>query len=373
MQPYINYIENFDANKDYTVEYTYLGSERILTNELSVREDKNGSSAVYDRTSTKFDKNHILPSGNLNNGKNYVARLRVEIAEGEWSDWSPEVKFVCLATPKLDFSTLDNKNYIYNDDVMMNIIYRQEQGEKVETYQMTLMDQNKVPITLYPVRFPDPSTPNTLTERVNGLVKGRLYYIGCRVITKNGINYFETHEFIPHYVAPTISGSVQVSNQSENGQILVQGFLKQLLGTQTKPFIPGADNSEPENYVYLNDDWVVIPPDKPLMYKDLGMAKASDWVAKIWCKNIPNGAFLDFERVNNESVGMKFIKYDDYITCEKEYLGLKSRTKSNTVIGLGLNEFYLYIKVIEFRVQMTIIPKTQKLTLTVEGGNVRQL
>lgn len=373
MQPYINYIDNFDAKKDYTIEYTYLGSERILTNQLSIRENKLNSTAIYNRESTKFDKSHLVPKGTLTNGKNYIAKIRVKISETTWSDWSPEVPFICLSTPTLSFETLDNKNYIYNDDVMMNIIYRQEQGEKIETYQITLMDQNKVPITLYPVRFPNPATPNTLTERVNGLVKGRLYYIGCRVTTKNGINYFETHEFIPHYVAPSISGVINVSSQPENGQILIQSFLKQLLGTQTKPFIPDADNSEPENYVYLNDEWVVIPPDKPLMYKDLGMAKASDWVAKIWCKNIPNGTFLDFERVNNEPVGMKFIKYDDYITCEKEYLGLKSRTKSNTVIGLGLNEFYLYIKVIEFRVQMTIIPKTQKLTLTVEGGNVRQL
>lgn len=356
MQPYINLIDNFDAKQDYTIEYTYLGSERILTNQVSIREDKTGSSAVYTRESTKFDKNHVIPASTLTNGKSYVAKLRVELAENTWSDWSPEISFICLATPTLTFSTLDSKNYIYNDDVMMTIIYRQEQGEKVETYQMTLMDQNKVPLTTYPVRYVSESTPNTLTERVNGLIKGRLYYIGCSIRTVNGIQYFEAHEFIPHYVAPSLAGIVNVSNQSENGQILVQSFLKQLLGTQTKPYIPGADNSQPENYVYIGGEWVVIPPDKPLMYKDLGMAKASDWVAKIWCKNIPNGLFLDFERENGEPVGLQFYKHDNYIYCKKEYLGVTSRTKSNTVSGLKLKEFYLYIKVVEFRVQIKIVP-----------------
>ncbi len=354
MQPYINILETFDATKEYTIEYTYLGSERVLTNQLSIREDKLNSSAVYSKESTKFDKNHVIPKGSLINGKNYLAKIRVKVSDTEWSDWSPEVEFICLTTPTLTFSTLDNKNYIYNDDVMMNIIFRQEQGEKVETYQISLLDQNKTPITVYPVRLTSESAPNTLSERVSGLVKGRLYYIGCRVITKNGINYFETHEFIPHFIAPSLSGIVQVTNQSDGGQILVQSFLKQLLGTQTKPYIPDSNNSLPTNYVYLNNEWVVIPQDKPLMFKDLGMAKASDWVAKIWCKNVVNGLFLDFQRENNDPIGIQFYKYDNYIICEKEFLGIKSRTKSNTIAGLKLKEFYLYIKVVEYRVQISI-------------------
>ena len=362
MQPYINQVNNFDATQDYVIEYTYLGSERVLTNEVSIREDVKNSVAVYTRQSTKFDKNHTVAGGSLINGKNYLIKLRVRLGtsedeEGGWSDWSPELRFVCLATPTFIFSNLDKNDYVYNNDVMMQVIYRQEQGEKVETYQFSLLDQNKSPLTIFPTRTPNETSPNVLEERFNNLVKGRLYYIKCQVVTRNGINFFDTHQFVPHFASPSLDGIVETQNQSESGQILVQSFLKQTLGIQTRPFVVGENNNDSDNYTYLGNDWVVIPPDKHLKYTSMGMAKASDWVAKVWCKNILNGLFLDFEREDNNGIGLKFYKHDEYITCEKENLGLKSRTISNIVPNLKLKEFYLYIKVVEFRVLMEIVPK----------------
>lgn len=355
--PYINIIENFDATNDYVLGYTYLGSERITTNQVQIREAKSGSEPMYDRSSTKFDKNHTIPKNTLMNGKTYWAKLRVQLSDTVWSDWSAEVEFVCLATPVLTFDSLDDKNYVYNNDVLMSVIYRQEQGERVSTYQFTLLDQNKTPITKFPTRIPDSANPNVFSERMDSLVKGRLYYIGIRINTKNGINYFETHEFIPHFVTPSLEGIMAVKNNGDEGQVLVQSYLKQLLGTQVKPFIPDAENNNSNTYTYMGEDWIVIPAEMPLMYTRLGMAKASDWVMKIWCKNILNGLFLDFSEEFGAGVHVKFYKHNDYITCEKEYNGIKSRTKSNTVVGLGLKEFYLYVKVIEYRIQMKIVPK----------------
>lgn len=355
MQPYINIVSNFDAKASYVFTYTFLGSERIITNELSIRESKDKSQPVYASQSTKFDKNHTVPEGTLKNGTTYLAKIRVQIGES-WSEWSPELEFTCLATPVITFESLDEKNFVYNDDIMMTALYRQEQGEKIKTYQFTLMNQNKVPITNYPTRFPDEKAPSILKERISGLVKGRLYYVGCRIITTNGINFFKTQEFIPHFVAPSLEGIVAVQNQSENGQILVQSYLKQMLGTQTKPFIPNAANDNPGNYTFLNNEWVVIPKEMPLMYTRLGMAKASDWVAKVWCKNILNGIMFDFSKEFGEGDHIQFIKHDDYIVCEKTHGTIKSRTRSNFVKGLGLKSFFLFIKVVEYRIQMKIVP-----------------
>lgn len=363
MQPYINQIGNFDAKNLYTVEYKYLGAERVLTNELSVRENVKNSSPVYVRQSTKFDKEHVIPKGSLTNGKSYLAKIRVKLFEGAteqldiWSDWSAENDFICLATPVFDFVSLDEKNYIYNDDIMMQVIYRQQQGEKIKNYQFSLLDQNKTPIKIFPTRMPSKISPNVLKERFSNLVKGRLYYIKCQIDTLNGINYFDTHEFIPHFASPSLDGIIETQNQYENGQILVQSFLKQTLGIQTRPYIPGKKSSSSDNYTYIGGEWVVIPPDKPLQYTSLGMAKASDWIAKVWCKNVINGLFLELDRKDGNGIGLKFYKYDNYIVCKKTYLGVTSRTISNIVPDLKLSEFYLYIKVIEFRIQMTIKKK----------------
>lgn len=358
MRPYINIIENFDANKDYVLDFTYLGAERITTNQVQIREAVSGSTPVYDRMSTKFDKDHTIPANTLVNGKSYWVKLRVQLNETTWTEWSVEVEFVCLATPVLTFDSLDNKSYVYNNDILMSVIYRQEQGEKVETFQFTLMNQNKVPLTKYPTRVPDSQSPNLFTERIGGLVKGRLYYIGVRITTQNGINFYDYHEFIPHFVTPSLDGMIAVKNNGEAGQVLVQSYLKQLLGTQTKPFIPDALDDSPTNYTYVDDEWIVVPKSMPLMYTRLGMAKASDFVTKLWAKSVPNGTLLHFAGELGTGVNMKFVKHDNYITCEKEHNGIKSRTRSNVVEGFGSGEFYLYIKVVEYRVQMTIVPIT---------------
>lgn len=356
MQPLLNLINNYDANTDYTVEYTYLGASRITTNELSIREAKVEAKPVYTRQSTKFDKNHTIPKGSLENGKTYWASIRVQTESG-WTEWSPEVTFMCLTTPKLVFDSLDSENYIYNDDIMMRVIYRQQQGEKVKTYRFTLLDQNKQPIERYPVRTPDESSPNILQERMRNLIKGKLYYVGIRIETRNGLVHYADHEFIPHFITPTLNGVIKTELQEATGQVLVQSFLKQMLGTQTKPFIEGMDIANDEAYTYYKDDWIIIPHQKPLMYKRLGMSKASDWIAKIWCKNVPNGVMLDFSKEDGGLPKLTFIKHDDYITCEKTQGGIKSRTKSNVVKGLKLKEFYLYIKVVEYRIEMKIVPK----------------
>ena len=356
MQPYINIVENFDANLDYVITYNYLGSERITTNEIQIREAVSGSLSVYTRESTKFDKNHLVPALSLLNGKTYWAKIRVKINETTWSEWSPEVEFMCLRKPNITFDSLDEKGYIYNNDIMMTAVYRQEQGERVETYQFTLMNQNKVPVTTYPVRIPDVSSPSVFTERISDLIKGRIYYIGCRVKTKNGINHFEVHEFIPHFVTPSLDGIVTVRNNSEEGQVLVQSYLKQMLGTQTKPFIPNAETDNSNNYTFMSGDWVIIPAEKPLMYTRLGMAKSSDWIMKVWCKNVLDGLMFDFSEQMGNGVHMRFYKNGEFITCEKEYNGVKSRAKSNMVYKLGLKEFFMYVKVVEYRVEIDIVP-----------------
>lgn len=369
MKPYINLMSNFDANNDYILTYTYLGSERILTNQVSIREAKPNARPIYTRESTKFDKNHTVPANTLINGNTYLVKIRVKV-NGKWSEWSAETKFLCLAEPVILFQSLDEKSYVYNNDVMMTAIYRQEQGERVKTYQFTLMDENKVPIVKYPVRYPDQSSPNVLKERVSSLSKGKMYHIACRVITQNGVNHLEVHEFVPHYVAPSLDGMIQTKSQDDSGQILVQAYLKQLLGTQTKPYIPNAPNDDPINYAFLNNEWVVIPPTMPLSYVRLGMAKASDWVGKIWCKNVLNGVMLDFSREFGEGVHIKFIKYDDYIVIEKEYNGVVYRTKSNTIKSLKLNPFYMYIKVVEFRISVKIEAMDKYDILFNFGGSV---
>lgn len=362
-QPLINYITNFDANKDYTLEFTYLGTERITTNEVEIRVDKMGSLPIYARQSTKFDKNHVIPGGILRNGVTYRAKARVQNQDGGWSIWSPEETFTCLSTPRIIFENLEEDKYVYNNDVLFQAYFQQEQGDRVSTYQFSLLNSNGVPVSRYPVRRPEARLPNVMQERISNLDKGRLYYLKINVITESGIDYSQRHEFIAHYVAPSTSGIIEVKPDSENGTVLMQSYLTQSLGIQVTPKIENGSNEGgsviPVDYAYIDDEKIIIPPHRPLMYDRLGMAQASDFIIKLWCQNIGNGTFLEFISEHRNGIGIQFEKRSDRVLMHKEFLneddnGLKSVHSSNVIEGLDKKSFYLYVKLIEFRPEIYI-------------------
>ena len=361
MQPLINIIHNFDALLDYKLEYSYLGSERIMVNELQIREDILNSSPIYTNQSTKFDKNHIIPANTLKNGKSYRAKIRVQGHNGKWSVWSPEVSFTCLKTPRIVFQNLQEDKFVYNNDILFQAVFQQEQGDRVLDYQFVLLNSNKIPIIKYPVRLPETANPNLMQERVENIDKGKIYYIGVYVNTTNGLNYFDSHEFVAHYVAPATNGIVNASVDKDNGTVLVQAYLKQNLGIQVQPLRVSSEDEPliPIDYTYLDGEKIIIPPHLPLTYTRLGMAEASDFVLKLWCENVKNGMFLEFEGENGDGIGLQLYKRNDCVVMKKEYLnedgnGLRSIHRSNIIPNLGNSAFYLYLKVIEFRPEIVI-------------------
>lgn len=354
-QPILHQMPNFDAVTKQTFTFTYLGAEMTTTNQLSIREDKTNSQPVYEKIQDSLDKNHILPAKTLNNGTAYLAKVRVKTTSG-WSEWSPEIKYTCFATPKIIFDTIDQKQFIYTNDVLMSAVYTQAQGEPVKSYQYTLYDQRHVVVTRYPVRVPQADSLTRFSERVKNIRKGKLYYIGLKVITVHGIVYEQLQEFTAQYVAPSVSGVIQPTLSKSEGQVVINLFLKQMLGTSARAYIPKRENDNDDQYSYWKNDYVIVPKSNPLMYTKLAMAKASNWVAKLWVMNVQDGLFLDFSKAFGEGTHVKFYKRGDYITCEKSFGKITSRTRSNKIPNLGLRPFYLYIRVLEYRIEIFIEP-----------------
>lgn len=356
MNTFLESVDTFDATKDYTVYFKYVGSSRMKANEIKVI-NKATEEVAYDAISVLLDKKQVIPANTLKNGVEYIVQVRVKDNDNVWGDWSAKESFLCLKEPVVHFDTIDEKNYVYNNDLLMTAVYTQEQGERVETYQFILMNENKIVTKEFPVRVPEEKNPNIFTERITDLLKGQTYNIGLRIKTQHNLNKYFTRTFMPQYIAPTVSGIVNAMNQDDTGQVLIQSFLKQILGSQAKAYVVNSEHTADEiefEYNFINHEWVVIPKDKPLMYRRLGMGLATDWVAKMWCKNIPNGTMFELYDKDGKGVHIKFIKHDNYITCEKTLGKVTSRVRSNVVEGLGLNNFYLYVKMVEFRVMIYI-------------------
>lgn len=346
-------IEPWDATKGTSVYFTYTGFKQALENELVITDDATGE-IVYQFLFSSFEKVHHLPPNELFNGKVYKARLRVRDTDGVYSPYSNTVEFRTFKSPVLDITSIDNHGYVYNTDVTFEAIYSQENKENVKNYRFSLYDENEDLIRDYPIR--NPERPNELTEVITGLEKGKGYFIQCSIETVNGMVYTHRERFIPMYIVPSINGVISTRSDKEEGFIRVTSNLKQIIGTQVQgtPRVIG-DDYDSDNYEYFEEDWIVIPKERPVLFTGLGMNRASDFVMKVWCKSVPsNTKFLDLSPTKNEGIPIEFWKYDNKVVAVKKLNGTTSRYCSNVVTIPKDAPFMLYVKVIEHRIDLSI-------------------
>ncbi|URJ76433.1 hypothetical protein MF621_004140 (plasmid) [Bacillus velezensis] len=359
IKPTLYVIEPWDALKGTSVYYSYTGSKQSLDNELVIT-DILSNEIVYKYEFSSFEKVHHIPPSLLTNGSQYKAKIRVKMIDGTYSPYSNEVSFKTFSTPVLDIDNIDGQGYVYNSDVTFIALYSQGDGELVKSYRFSLYDENEDLIKNFPIRTP--SSQEALTEVVKGLEKGKGYFIECSIETINGVTYSHKERFIPLYIVPSINGVISTRNDSDEGFIRVTANLKQITGTQVqsspKSLINNENNSLEQikdNYKYIDNEWIVIPREDPVVFRGLGMNRASDFITKVWCRNIPDfKEFLEIRPVEGEGIPIKFYKYPNKIVAEKNIGDIQSRYISNLVSIPKDVDFMLYVQVIEHRIYLEI-------------------
>jgi hypothetical protein len=345
-------IAPFDANVGVSFYYTFTGSLQSTANNVRITDVETGL-AVYDFIYNGFEKIHPIPPAELSNGKKYKAKIRVKYSDGSFSPYSEEVEFLAIATPVLDIDNIDGQGYVYNSDVTFTARYTQTDGELVKTYRFSLYDENETLIQNYPLRYPEDAGV-VLTETIKGLEKGKGYFIEVVIETKNGFVWSDREKFIPIYLVPAVHGIIQTENDSDDGFVRVSAELKQILGTQVRATDPN-DQYISDNYQYENNEWIIVPEDNPVIFRGLGMNRASDFVMKVWCKNVPIGTkFLELSPKGDTDIPIQFWRYEDRVVAVKEYAGIRSRHCSNILEIPESSQFMLYAKAIEHRIDLTL-------------------
>lgn len=360
IKPSLLAIQPFDATKGASIYFTYTGSKQSLKNHLVISDAKTNA-VLYSFEYSSYEKVHHLPPNIIPNGKEYKAKIRVISSDGDPSPYSNEVQFKTFSNPVLDIDNIDGQGYVYNSDVTFIALYSQSEGEPVKTYRFSLFDENEDLIENYPIRVP--SAPNTLTEVVKGLEKGKGYFIQCSIETVNGVVWTHRERFIPLYIVPSVNGVINTRNDRDEGVVKVTANLKQLLGTQvsggSRTSVDSNSNTGgaqiKEEYQYEDEEWVIVPKGKPVIFKGLGMNRASDFVMKVWCKKIPNNTkFLDLSPVDDTGIAIEFWKYSDRVIAVKKHGGITSRYCSNVIVIPDSSAFMLYAKAIEHRIDLSI-------------------
>ena len=358
VKPTLYRIPVFDALTGASVYYNYTGYEQSMVNNLVITEVDSGE-IVYSFEYSSFEKVHHIPPSVLTNGLKYKAKIRVKLVSGTYTDFSDEVPFRVFETPVLDIDSIDGEGYVYNQDITFLATYEQSDGEPVKTYRFKLYDQSNELLKAFQLRRAEPSQ-SILSETVEGLEKNKGYYIECEIETLNGMLYSHKERFVPLYIVPSANGVIHTMTDSENGFVKVSSSIKQLIGTKVKGDATNnmaTEGNRKDDYIYIDGDWVVIPEGNPVSFKGMDMNRASDFVMKVWCRNIPNDKeFMTMlpSDEDDQHIDMRFIKKSDRVIVEKSYRGVTSRHTSNKINIPSNTDFMVYFKVIEHRIDVVV-------------------
>jgi len=347
MKPTLHSIQTFDAKRGASVYFTYTGSKQIASNELTITNIATGL-VVYKFKNQNYEKVHHIPPTVLENGKTYKAEVKVTHSDGTSSDFSNAVTFYTVTTPILDIISIDGQGYVYNTDVTFVANYKQVEDDLITRYRFSLYDENNYLLKNYPMRYNDSKAILTsISETIHDLRKGKGYYIEVSVETEKGMFHSHKERFIPMYVTPAVRGVIEAENDEEFGFVKVNSRLKQLLGT-------AITATEYHDYQYIDKDWIVIPNEAPVLFKGLGMNRASDFIMKVWFYDVPIGDMFLSLTQEDGLISIDFYRLKDRVIAKKYINGVGSVYTSN-VLNVGQDEkIFMFVKVVEHRIDIVI-------------------
>lgn len=209
--------------------FSYSGNSQVLRNNLVI-ERLSDNFVMYDQIQSTFSFVHNLPANTLVDGVDYRAKIRVSDISTDWSEFSEYVIFTPLSDPIITIPTIDyiNQNKVYSQTVTFEANYSHPNGEIMEYYKYFLYNSNQVLLQSFDTVFSDGTNP--LVQEIGGLQNNETYYLKVEVKTQRH-QYFSTGmiEFIPFYISPKVTGTVNVFNKPENGSIHLSAFIKQIV------------------------------------------------------------------------------------------------------------------------------------------------
>lgn len=343
----------FPSTESFEFDFFYSGQAQAVRNNLII-EKVSDNTEVYNQVQETFSLKHVLPENTLTNGVQYKAKIRVGDINNNWSDFSDWVVFYVLSPPILEITTIDyeNQNRVYNQTVNFETSYTQLEGELLQSYRYLLYDSNKNLMYSFPEIFTDGSQP--LIQEITNLENGILYYIEVKTISVNGaLGSTGLINFKPFYVTPKLSAVLTPENLPEQGAIKVSSVIIQLIG---KLYDKNNIEINPLDIEYIDNEWLDLTRDDygKLVFQDGFNLMQSDFILKIWCKNIIDNKVF-FTMVSNHGK-IELIKYNNIIHAFK-HLNQQSITPhyaSNELEILEDQEFVICMKHINNAIDLEI-------------------
>lgn len=250
MKPILYNIYAFDKSQEMTFQFVWNGNQSF-GNIAQIRNNTTNE-IVYQASETTMQLKHTIPANTLVNGTLYNVRVAVVDINNNVSEYSDPVLFYCFTTPTFIFDNLTSNQIVRNASYQVNMSYSQQEGESLQSWEISLYDTSQSKIQGSGVKYTD-EIKYTLTD----LEDNQTYYIKATCLTLNGME-IET-EYIPfsvNYKQPSIYSLLTLENVSNNGYIKLQSNIRAVEAKSEKD-VEYIDNE----YVDLKDNTIFIDDD----------------------------------------------------------------------------------------------------------------
>ncbi|MBD5496107.1 MAG: hypothetical protein HDR12_17500 [Lachnospiraceae bacterium] len=259
-KPTIMRIQPFDANKDYEITLSWMGS-RANANRIIIY-DNDTNNVVFDDMVSSFALKHTIPAHTLKNNKKYTIQAQTYDADNVPSALSNKVLFYTFATPDFYFEDLSENSLITNSSFTATIHYYSEDWEDISKYVFYLYDSSKKQL----LESNEMTDDYDISYTYKGLDNNTVYYIRCMGVTVNGMELDTGYQEITiKYENPNTYARLYATPIPSQGciQVATNLIIIQYNGTEEFEYINGMIDLRDKTLYYdegflIEDDFTVI-------------------------------------------------------------------------------------------------------------------
>jgi len=328
----------FPSTSSHDFTFSVSSGDQVVRSNLVIQ-NNNTNVEIYNGTIESFQLKHTVSSSVFTNGVEYKCKIRTGNLSSQWSNYSDWIVFWVLAEPTITLSITEGE-VVYNSTETFTAIYSQSDGELLESYRFKLYDKNEYLINTFSEQFGDGSVP--LEQEITGLENNVLYHAEVKTLSIHGqIGSTGLISFKPVYIAPYLSSALTVTNEANQGAIKISATLVQIIGQIDS----GTIN-------YINSDWIDLTSGQ-ISFQE-GFNIHSDFVLKLWCKNIPEDVV--FLRLYSDYGKIELQKYSNRIHAFK-FLNNSSITPhfASNLLVIGTDqEYMIYMRLLNDAIDLSV-------------------
>jgi hypothetical protein len=279
-----------DIRFPVNISFAFRGARRAVAARTRVREV--GGGVVYDPQAPvggNTPGGRIVHGGrytipimsNVENGRSYLVDIMLRLDDDSWTPWSNAVQFLALRRPVLDIITPTINAEVHQPDVTFRATFRQEQNERISTFNWALFDAGQNLIQQFPNQRPINTRSHEddyelLSQDITGLENNTDYWVECAVETINGIIWNHRERFTTFLLRPCTDGITQADPVRDQGFINLSARLEQIKGTDAT-----AGGTTNHDFVPMSgpEEARIGGPtdDSPITFSRVGFGKTTNW------------------------------------------------------------------------------------------------